>query len=291
MIPMKPALEKIIPAFGSCFAIKQYIDPSPELKKPFWHFHPELELVYVKGGSGKRHIGHHLSYFSDGELVFIGSNLPHMGFTDRLTVNESETIIQMKSDFLGDNFFHIPEMEAIQQLFERAKSGLSFHGASKNRIGARIENLTKLDNFERLLHLLSILQEMAFSTEYTLLNASGFTLEVERQDNDRINVIYHFVQQNFQRTITLDEVAAEANMTVPAFCRYFKKMAGKTFTAFVNEMRVIHACKLLSEMAGSITDICFESGFNNFSHFNRIFKEITGKSPSAYRKTIREIVV
>ncbi|MCB9282290.1 MAG: helix-turn-helix transcriptional regulator [Lewinellaceae bacterium] len=291
MIPMKPALEKIIPAFGSSFAVKQYLDPTPELKKPFWHFHPELELVYVKGGSGKRHIGHHLSYFNDGELVFIGSNLPHMGFTDRHSVNESETIIQMRADFLGVNFFHIPEMEAIQQLFERAKSGLSFHGAAKHRIGARIENLPKLDNFERLLHLLSILQEMAYTKEYTLLNASGFVLEVEHQDNDRINVVYNFVEQNFTRTIMLEEVANEANMTVPAFCRYFKKMAGKTFTHFVNEMRVIHACKLLSEKAESITEVCFECGFNNFSHFNRSFKEITGKSPSAYRKTIRKVVV
>lgn len=287
---MKAAFEKISPEFGSSFTIKQYIDPSPNLKMPFWHFHPELELVYVKGGCGKRHIGNHLSYFNNGDLVFIGANLPHSGFTDRLTGNESETIIQMRSDFLGETFFDIPEMAAIQQMFERAKSGMAFFGEAKVRLGNRIENLPQRDNFGRLIEFLSILQDMAYSSEYHILNANGITLEIERQDNDRMNIIYDFVQKNFLRPISLEEIAAEANMTIPAFCRYFKRLSGKTFTHFVNESRVVHACKLLSEQKLSITDICYESGFNNFSHFSRMFKEITGKSPSAYRKDLVVIV-
>ncbi len=290
MMKKKPTLEKISPEIGSSFAVKQYKDPSPNLRAPFWHFHPELELVYVKGGSGKRHIGNHLSYYSEGELVLIGSMLPHYGFTDRLTGNESETIIQLREDFMGPDFFRSDEMYSITQLFERARAGLAFHGTSKWKIGQRIEQLPALDNFAKLIELLCVLQDLAWSTEYEILNADGFTFEVENADNDRVNTIYDHVRANFQRTIPLEEITAEVNMTIPAFCRYFKRLSGKTFTRFVNEFRIVHACKLLSEKPSSITDICFESGFNNFSHFNRLFKKMTGKSPSDYRKALRQVI-
>jgi len=286
----KPALEKIIPEFGSSFAVKQYRDPSPNERAAFWHFHPEIELVFVKGGSGKRHIGNHLSYYSDGELVLIGSMLPHHGFTDRLTGNDSETIVQLREDFLGPQFFSSNEMYVIAQLFERARAGLAFYGDTKWKVGNRIERLPTLDNFARLIELLCILQDLAWSNEYEILNADGFTFEVENADNDRVNTIYDHVRTNFHRPIPLEEIAGEVSMTIPAFCRYFKKLSGKTFTRFVNEFRIVHACKLLSEKPSSITDVCFESGFNNFSHFNRLFKKITGKSPSEYRKEFRQVL-
>ena len=286
----KPALEKISPAFGSSFSVKQYVQPMAIANEPFWHYHPEIELVYVKGGNGKRHIGHHASYFRDGDLLLIGSNLPHYGFTDRFTRNQSETIVQMKEDFLGDSFFKVPEMEAIQAMFEKAKAGMVFFGQTKQRLGARLEGLPRLDQFGRLIELLIVLREMALSTEYQILNADGYKLEVEQQDNDRINVVHAHVQAHFQAGISLEEVAGLVSMTVPAFCRYFKKLSGKTFTRFVNEYRVAHACKLLLEQNASITQVCFESGFNNFSHFNRFFREITGNSPSEYRKSFKKIV-
>ena len=286
----KPQLEHISPEIGSSFTVKQYHDPCPYNKKTFWHFHPELEIVYVKGGTGKRHIGQHLSYFNDGDLVFIGSNLPHNGFTDRLTGNDSETVVQMREDFLGPHFFQIPEMKAVQSMFERGKSGLVFFGATKLELGARMERLPQMDPFPRLMEVLEILQTMAKSVEYRTLNADGFTFEVEQQDNERANVIYTFVRQNFQRPIPLEEIAAEVNLTVPAFCRYFKRLSGKTFTHFVNEFRVVHACKLLTEQSSSITEVCLETGFNNFSYFNRLFKEFTGKSPSAYRKAHKQLM-
>jgi AraC-like DNA-binding protein len=287
---LKPALEKISPALGGSFAVKQYKEPPPEGRSPVWHFHPELELVYVKGCSGKRHIGNHLSYYNDGELVLIGSMLPHLGFTDRLTGNESETIIQLRDDFMGPDFFNSDEMYMISQLFERARGGIAFHNDDKRKIGGRIENLPALDNFARFIELLCILQDLAWATDYEILNADGYTFEVSNADSERVNLIYDHVRTNFQRPIPLEEIASKVSMTIPAFCRYFKKLSGKTFTRFVNEFRIVHACKLLSEMPMSITDICFESGFNNFSHFNRLFKEMTGKNPSEYRKDFRRIL-
>ena len=138
--------------------------------------------------------------------------------------------------------------------------------------------------------ILAILKELAKSEEYTVLNVDGYAMEIEPRDSKRINKVYDFVRDNFQRQISLDEIADVVSMTEPAFCRYFKKLSGKTFTQFVNEYRLVHASKLLSERPDNITDICFECGFNNFSHFNKLFKAFTGKSPSRYRIEMTTIV-
>lgn len=286
----KPALEKINPGFGSSFLYRNYDKDNENNSHTFWHYHPELELVYVNGGTGKRQVGSHISYYRNGELILIGSNLPHCGFTDSLEGHEKETVIQMRPDFLGETFFSIPEMRSIQNLFERAKMGIIFHGEVKREIGDKIEALENKTNYERLLGLLEILKLLELADQYTVLNAEGFILETELQDNNRINVIFNFVKENFKRQIALDEIAGIVSMTVPAFCRYFKKITGKTFTQFVNEYRLTHSAKLLHEKPISITDVCFESGFNNFSHFNKQFKKFTGKTPSTYRNELKFMV-
>ena len=283
----KPALEKIEPAFGSSFSLRTYNNEPGKANNSFWHYHPEIELVYVNGGSGKRQIGSHISYYRNGDLILIGSNLPHCAFTDSLTDHECETVIQMKPDFLGASFFDIAEMKGVKNLFERARKGIVYHGDTKRSIGADIENLKNLNNFDRLISLIQFLKRLEEAQNYTLLNAEGFILETELQDNDRINVVFNFVKKEFQRQISLEEISEKVNMTVPAFCRYFKKITGKTFTQFVNEYRLAHAAKLLHEKQISITDVCYESGFNNFSHFNKQFKNFTGKSPSVYRNELR----
>ena len=285
----KPSFQKITPTFGSSIYVKQYVDRIWN-KEPYWHFHPEMELIYIEGGSGRRHIGNHLSYFQDGDLIFIGANLPHYGFTDRLTGNKRETVVQMTEDFLGETFLSLPELHSVRVLFEKAKRGLVFHGLTKSVVGAEIEKLAGLHGFDRLMQLIKIFQELSISTEYTLLNADGYSIEIQAQDSDRMNIIYNFVRTNFKVNITLDEIADEVSMTVPAFCRYFKKMTNKTFTEFVNEYRLIHSSKLLLETAQSISLVCMESGFNNFSHFNKVFKKYFGKSPSAFRKGAKRIV-
>ena len=286
----KPALEKVSAEFGSSFSVKHYAETSTHNKPPFWHFHPEIELVYVKGGNGKRHIGKHLSYYHSGDLVLIGSMLPHTGFTDRLTGNESETVIQFNQDFLGIGFFDTAEMQNIHQLLERSKAGMAFYGEAKAEVGRRLEKLVVLDNFGKMIELLCLLQFMAWTEEYEILNAEGYALEVQNSDNDRINIIYNYVLLNFKNPISLEEIAELARMTVPSFCRYFKKISGKKFTQFVNEIRIVHACKLLTESSESISNISFESGFNNFSHFNRQFKMVTGESPSIYRKKFIQLI-
>jgi len=289
MINKKPTLKKLVPRFGSSILVKQHVD-QVDKNSAYWHFHPELDLIYINKGQGKTHIGNHLSYFNNSQLILIGSNLPHNGFTDRLTANGTETTIQFKSNFLGDDFLNVPEMASIVAMFERAKKGIRFKIETKKIIGPKIESLMEYSGLERVIKFLEILNYLAFTDDYSLLNADGFAFEAEAQDSAKVDVIFKYVNKNFQNHITLDEIADEVSMTVPAFCRYFKKATGKTFTQLVNEYRVVHATKLLLESQMSITDICFECGFNNFSHFNKTFNEITGKSASGYRKDIKMII-
>ena len=286
----KPAFEVIKPNFGHSFTYQKFDRFKENKKGNLWHFHPEIELVYVNEGTGKRQIGSHLSYYTDGDLILIGSNLPHCGFTDSLSANQNEIVVQMKQDFLGNNFFHIPEMRAIQNLFEVSKSGIAFYGATKQKIGDMLQALEMQSDFQKLLSILNILNELGASSEFKILNAQGFSFETTITDNDRINMIFNHVKSNFQEHISLEEISELASMTVPSFCRYFKKVTHKTFTQFVNDYRLVHASKLLTENSISITDVCFESGFNNFSHFSKSFKKFTGLSPSEYRNQMKLVL-
>ena len=285
----KPTFEAIAPSFGHSFTYQKFSE-NKENKNNGWHYHPELELVYINGGSGKRQIGSHVSYFREGDLILIGSNLPHCGFTDKLTGNKSETLIQMKYDFLGSDFFDIPEMKNIQKLFEVAKGGIAFNGKTKMKVGEKMEILEYQTDFQRLLSILNILNLLATSEDMRVLNAEGFSMETEVKDNDRINLVFNHVKAHFKEEITLDEIADIVSMTVPSFCRYFKKITNKTFTQFVNEYRLVHASKLLAEQPMSITQVCYESGFNNFSHFNKSFKAFTGQNPSEYRNQLKAVL-
>ncbi len=289
MLKIRPTLEKITPDFGSSLLVKKH-EKFLKTNTPFWHFHPEIELVYVDKGKGKRHIGNHISYFNNSQLVLMGSNLPHVGYIDRLTTNGSETLIQFSPDFLGKGFFKIPEMLAIDNLFERAKKGIRFNIDIKKRIGAKIQKLVDLQGVNRIVSFIEILNDLATTDDYTLLNADGFAFESKHQDTNKIELIYKYINENFKSHISLDEVADIVSMTVPAFCRYFKKSTGRTFTNIVNEYRVVHATKLLAESNMSITDVCFNCGFNNFSHFNKLFKQFTGKSASVYRGEMNDFI-
>ena len=289
LMKAKAKLEKIEPAFGSSFTIKEFADSSYR-NRPNWHVHPEYEIVFISNGSGKRHIGNHISYYENGDLIFLGPDLPHFGFTEELEEDHIEIVVQMKEDFLGAEFLKKPEMSYVKRLFERAKQGISFRGTTKWEVGEELRNLPRLSGFDRMIKLLQILQRLAKSEEYDLLHASGFGIEVNAQDHDRIERVYEYVEKRFQKEVSLDEVAKEVNMTVPAFCRYFKRLTNKTFTQFVNEYRVAHACQLLADESLTISNIGFESGYNNISHFNKQFKNITNTSPGEYRKSLKKIV-
>ncbi|MBT8293110.1 MAG: AraC family transcriptional regulator, partial [Eudoraea sp.] len=209
MKKLKPAFEAIAPNFGHSFTYQKF-DSTKHNKDNLWHYHPEIELVYVNGGAGKRQIGSHVSCYTDGDLILIGSNLPHCGFTDKFTGNKSEIVIQMKEDFLGNSFFNIPEMKQTQTLFEIARGGVAFFGETKNIVGEKLENLKNESDFEQLLSILSVLNELGNSKDFKVLNAEGFSFKTDIEDNDRINIVFNHVRNNFKEEVTLAEIADKA---------------------------------------------------------------------------------
>lgn len=284
-----PSFESIQPNIGSSFTCLHF-SKNENIKSHVWHYHPEIELIFVCGGSGKRQIGSNISYFTEGDLILIGSNLPHCGMTNENTNNKYEVVIQFSQDFLGSELWNAPEMNRIFQMLEAAKSGIVFGEKVKNKLEPKIKALSESSYLDKLLKLIEILDELAHTSDFKILNAAKYYLQTQKEDNDRINLIFNHVKDNFKNQISLEDVAGLATMTVPSFCRYFKKITNKTFTQFVNEYRITHSLKLLAEQPMSITEICFESGFNNFSYFNKTFKEHTQKSPSQYRKEFSNIM-
>ena len=276
---MKVEYEKISPDTGSSFRLIHW---KSENDRFFWHYHPEYEIVFVRKGSGKLHIGEHLTNYEEGELVFIGPDLPHTGFGYGVIGEHEEIVVQLRQDFLGESFLQKPEMQQIRELFERAKRGLSFHGKARKMVATKLQKMLQLSHFERLVELLNIFQILAVTQEFSTLNANGKRFDFSHKDEDRINKVYEYVEQNYKQSIDIQVVAALTNLTTPSFCRYFKKITHITYTDFVNEYRINQACRLLFENK-PIADICFEVGFNNISHFNKIFKQLKGKSPREYK--------
>lgn len=281
---MKVEYEKISPDSGSSFRLIHW---KSENDRYFWHYHPEYEIVFVRKGSGKLHIGEHLKNYEEGELVFIGPNLPHTGFGYGVIGEHEEIVVQLRKDFLGTDFLQKPEMEHINQLFEKAKQGLSFHGKARKLVAAKLQKMLNQPYFERMVELLNIFQILATTKEYSILNNPEIRFDFSHKDEDRINRVYEFVEQNYQHSIDIQAVADLANLTVPSFCRYFKKITHKTYTDFVNEHRINQACRLLLENK-PVADVCFEVGFNNISHFNKTFKQLKGQSPRAYKSSLEK---
>lgn len=286
---LSPTFEAIKPNISSSFTFLKFLK-NGNIKSHVWHYHPEIELIFLKGGSGKRQIGSSISYFSDGDLLLIGSNLPHCGLTDETTGNDYEVVIQFLPEFLGEHFWDYPEMKRISTMLNAAKAGIVFGDSAKKKIRKKIEDMSKASPLTRLTGLLEILDELSVSKDYELLNAGRYQFQTQVDDNDRINMVFNYVKDHFMEQISMEQISELVSLTVPSFCRYFKKITNKTFTRFVNEYRITHAMKLLAEQPLSITDICYESGFSNFSYFNKTFKSLTGKSPMQYRKEFRNII-
>jgi len=287
--PQKPQLKRVDSGFGRSLTFRAFSESSSN-NLPVWHYHPEIELVYVNKGNGKRHIGHHISYYTSGDLVLIGSMVPHFGYKERLTDHAREHVIQFLPEVVTQGLGQLPEFSDIVRLLDQAQHGLVFSGSTKDKVGAITDAMTVQNSFEQLLSLISILKLLATSKEVVLLNASKLTVQASLQDHVKIEVVFNFVMEHFRRDIPLQEVSTFVNMTISSFCRYFKKQTGKTFTNFVNEVRVTHACKLLSETSRQISDICFDCGYNNFAHFNKQFKKITGLNPTEYRSSFRSVI-
>lgn len=277
---MKVKLEAIQPDADSSFKILL----TPRLNELFyWHFHPEVEIVYVEAENGIRHIGDHISRYEGSDLALIGSNIPHLNFDYGVKTVVETVVVQMKEDFLGTAFFQLPEAAAIAQLFERAKGGLAFTGDTKRKAGEQLKRLTSLSHFEQLICLLQVFQLLATSEDVIALEARPIAEASVFKEQQRLQQIYHYVETHYTEPIDVHAVAGLVHLSTPAFCRYFKKATHLTYTDFVNQYRINQAKKILLQQE-SVTQACYDSGFDNLSYFNKTFKRLTGENPSAFRK-------
>ena len=250
-----------------------------------YHFHPEYELTWIVKGSGKRYAGSNMAGFTDGDLVLLGPHVPHcwkLQPDGKKSVARS-VVIQFSPNFLGNDFFNKAELLNIHQLFQRSSSGIQFMKGTKAQ--ELIKELTEeKNNFKQLIRLLEILQQLAVSKEYVLLDQQRLTAEISPANQARINPIFAYLVENFRREVSLNKAAAIAGMTPNAFCKYFKRITRKTFMETVIEYRINYATQQLIQSDKTISDICYDSGFGDISHFYKMFKAKMQVSPLHYRQ-------
>lgn len=283
---MKVDLELILPDEGSSFRLL-HTKTKPEKFPWQYHYHPEYEIVCVLHGSGTRHVGNNFSSYENGDLVFMGPNLPHAGFGLNAHGMHEEIVVQIKEEVLNESILTRPEMSAVASLMEKAKYGIVFYGAAKESVTKRLKKLPKLSSFERYIELLYALQLMSTSNEYELLNPGTTLSSLIKKNNSRLQNILTYVEQHYNEDMDIQKVASIANLSVPSFCNYFRKLMNCTFTDFINQYRIQRACALMLQEK-TITEICYDCGFNNVVYFNKVFKAIMKKTPSEYKKEKQE---
>ncbi len=262
---------------------------------PNWHFHSEYQLFLVMNGTGTRFIGDHVSPFKVGDLVFTGPNLPHLWRSDLEYFNGDKglitegIVVYFPENFLGEDFLHKNEMYKVKHLFQKAHRGMEIQGKTSEKAIATLKHLPNLEDFDRILALLNLLNLLSNSSEYKLLASEGYFNSLKETETDRMNRVHAYVMKNFREKISLEEVAAIANMSPSSFSRYFKIHANKTFSDFLTEIRIGYSCKLLISQKIDIAQVCYDSGFYTLSNFNRQFKVFTNYNPLEYRKKYAEI--
>ncbi len=253
-----------------------------------WHFHSEYEIVYVIDGSGNRFVGDNIESFRSGDFVLLGSNLPHFWKSDEF-YHQSErennvkyVVIHFSNVFFDNGVWEFPEFQRIRDMLQRSSRGVFFSAEVSKLAEEKIFKVLNSKGLDRVIHTLGLLQLLSKAEDYRLLAGELYQFELHKYIDDRFSKVLHYLNSSYLRKIELKEVAAVANLHPSAFCRYFKEKSSKSLSEFVNDLRIGYACRLIMEGRMSISQICFESGFNNLSNFNRSFKRQTGFTPSAY---------
>jgi len=284
---MKPIFEKVSLPQNYNYTVRTFQLPYFDMP---WHYHPEYELTLILKGEGKRYIGDCIEDFTEGDLILIGPDLPHYWkcnqeyYQSDENIISSSIVVHLGNQFTENLFFQMEEMEHIESLFEKSLRGLSFNLKENNNVLInKLVQLAQKKGFEKHFLLFDILNDLALS-EYSELSSPSFNNSLNSKDSSKINIVYSYVMEHFREDFKLKDVADLVNMSDAAFSRYFKQRTKKTFSKFIIELRIGYACKLLMNSELNIIQICFESGFNNLSFFNRQFKEIIKMQPLKYRK-------
>jgi AraC-like DNA-binding protein len=291
---VKPQLLKVPKGLQKSFSIRQDVVLYFYNR---WHYHPELELIHIEQGTGTQFVGDNISSFQSGDLLLIGPNLPHYWRCDeKYFRRESKlyaqaTVVHFSESIFGQAFLDLPENKSISELLLKARLGMKISGKGTETVKKLLKELLNQTNGNSIISLLQILESLSHCPGVALLTDKPYLNEFDQFDTDRINHIYQYSLSNFQKKISIEEISEVANISPHSFCRYFKSRSRKTYSQFLLELRIGHACKLLSEAKLPIAQVCFESGFNNFANFNKYFKLHTGKSPMHYQKEFRKIPI
>jgi AraC-like DNA-binding protein len=283
-----PLLQKLPLSKDSSFIFERYV--SPNFETP-WHYHEEIEIVLCEVGFGKKIVGNHTSEYQPSDLMLLGSNLPHWFraddsfYTRPQILKPTTVVIQFRKESFGEQFFSLTEMTKVKEIFEKSQNGIEFYGHTRQKINQMLISTLQEEGLKRLIGLLEIIYIMSTTKEYRLLSEIGM-VGVSLKDAERMNIIIDHIFNKFTEDIDLNVLSDKVGMSTAAFCRYFKSRTQKTFIEYLNEIKISHACKLLRETEQNIVEICFDSGFNNLSNFNRQFRKVTQTNPHSYRKSI-----
>jgi AraC-like DNA-binding protein len=281
---MKPVLMRHV-ATPPDDSFKSWENASPYLHNP-WHYHPECEITYVNEGSGVLFIGDQVLNYKQDTLIMIGPNLPHEWRSDSKENPDfhSQTFaVHFNKNFPGAEFYKIPEASAINQLLEHSVRGIKINDAdTKKVVKAKLMQLLDAKGLERISLLLSIFNNIVSCEEIELLSSVIFVNSIDEGQNQRMNKIYKYVMDHFRDQISVEEIACDVHMTTTSFCRFFKQRTNKSFIQYVNDIRIGYACKLLLQEDFNISQIAYESGFENLSNFNKQFKKIKNLTPRQY---------
>ncbi len=290
---MKPQLHKLPIASNSSFFYSKY--DCDYYERP-WHFHKEFELVLITKSTGKKFIGNKVSQFEAGDLTLIGSDVPHLFRNDDFHYDlankmmASSIFIHFTEDFLGEKFFQIPEMIRVKHVLDKSSLGLNIVGSLQKNIVEQLHEMDSQNPSKKLITLLEILLSLSNSSDIQTILPVGFSAN-HHGDTDKINKVFEHIMQNYKKEIYVTDIANELNMSVASFSRYFKNHTRKTFSDYVTEIRISHACKLLMENNHSVSEISFMSGFENMSNFYRHFKKHIGVIPKDYKNMFRRAMV
>jgi AraC-like DNA-binding protein len=279
---VKAILEKIPLPAGRSFTAFNFA--SHRFVCPF-HYHPEYELTLIVSSPGQRYVGDHIGRFAPGDLVFMGSNLPHMYINDAKFPGRAHSrVVQFLPDCLGAGFFQIGEMNGVRHLLERSRVGLLFQGRTRDKVAAAMERLCEAQGIGRIALLLEILAMLAASGTYRRLASPSYSPSLALYQGERINRVCELISKKFRENVTQGEAARIARMSSPSFSRFFRRATNRTFRAFLNEVRIGHASQSLLETERTVAEICYDSGFSNLSNFNRQFLRLRKVSPRNYRR-------
>lgn len=282
---MPASFENIVPEVGSSFYIGIFQD---NLESTSWHYHNKYEINFITEGSGKRIVADSIEEFHPGDMIFIGKRLPHVWIADKDITPSGRTLetvfLQFDDNVLPSELLLLPEYKNVNRALRLAKHGMKINGETLNAVSEIMLQMPYMNHFERIIHFYKVMDIIGNSQSLQLLSSDEYLQKQFSSGSKRIAAIHEYLMNHYKEDIDLEILAGLTHMAKGSLCRFFKAQMGMTIFEYLNKIKVEYACNLLLDVDHSVLDVCFESGFNNLSHFNKQFKKVKKLTPSNYRK-------